>query len=269
MKKIIIVKLLILFFVINTFAQKSVASYHTQIVGSIYTTDLSSGYQMDTKSLRVQTAIALVVKGDQQTTTLFDKLPLAKEFSKKNKQRNVIMINKQTGKYSVYEAFTIENNEANLGLAETPAIESLKDKSTISLSYESLKTAMNLSLLAVQKDSILDKKNGWLQVADIVDSEGLSLLREQPVMIRGSKGIRLMMDSEIGLGNLDEAVKIYEWLDKFNSTRNDLDVVKITRKTNLSKMFRAGEKIKPFVEAEMDKWKYSEADKDAVRGVKN
>lgn len=55
---------------------------------------------------------------------------------------------------------------------------------------------------------------------------------------------------------------------KLNSKSNDLDVVKITRETNLSKLYRASEKLRPFVESEMNRWKYAEADKNAVRGVK-
>jgi hypothetical protein len=46
-----------------------------------------------------------------------------------------------------------------------------------------------------------------------------------------------------------------------------LDVVKANRKTNLANMFRADEKLKPFVEKEMKRWKYTEEEKTAVRGV--
>ena len=108
----------------------------------------------------------------------------------------------------------------------------------------------------------------WWEVADIVDAEGLSLIKKSNMpLIVGSKGIRLLFDTELEKSNFDEALKIYQWLEKLNINSNDLNVVKITRKTNLSKLFAASEKLRPFVEAEMSKWKYSEADRIAVRGT--
>lgn len=89
-------------------------------------------------------------------------------------------------------------------------------------------------------------------------------------MMAGSKGIRLLFDSELAAGNFNEAIKIYDWYDKRNTANNsnDLDIVKITRKTNLSKIYQYAVPFRPFVEKEMTKWNYSEADKAAVRGVK-
>jgi hypothetical protein len=119
------------------------------------------------------------------------------------------------------------------------------------------------------KDAEIDRFPVKWRVADIVDAEGLTLFKNPKIpLLRGSKGVRLLFDDELAQGNHDEALAIYQWLEKINIKGNDLDIVKIARKTNLSKLYRASDKLKPFVETEMVKWKYSEPDKAAVRGTK-
>lgn len=243
----------------------------SNIIGNIYQADYSTGKIVDSSELIKTVPKAVVVKGDERTATIFDSLLFAKEFSRKNSQANVIMFNKKTKKYSLHEAIITENIPINLQLAETPFRKALKDKSIIPTTYESLKINHEYSLQLLPKEKELGQYNYTVEweVADIVDVEGLSLIKNNNIqLMRGSKGVRLLFDSELEKSNFDEAVKIYQWLEKINLNSNDLDVVKVNRKTNLAKMFRASDKLKPLIEAEMVKWKYTEEEKATIRGTK-
>jgi tetratricopeptide (TPR) repeat protein len=242
----------------------------SNIVGNLYKADYSAGKIVNSGDLAKTEPKAVVVKGDERTVTKFDSLLLAKEFSKKNKQANVIMFDKQTKKYSLYEAIIGENSPATIQVAETPFRKVLKDKPIVPITYEAIKISPDYSLQLLPKIKELESYSYAVQseVADIVDAEGLSLIKKENLeLMFGSKGVRLLFDSELLKSNFDEALKIYQWLDKLNANSNDLDVVKINRKTNLSKMFKASDKLKPFVEAEMVKWKYTDDEKTAIRGV--
>jgi hypothetical protein len=255
----------------NAFAQppsqieksKAESKAESNIIGYVYQADYSKSKIIYPADLANSVPKAIVVKGDERTKTLFDSLLLAKEFSKKNKQANVIILDNRTKKYSLYELIIGENSPVAVELAETPFRKALNNKPSVPMTYEALKISPDYSL------QLLPTKTKSSEVADIVDAEGLSLIKKTNIqLITGSKGIRLLFDSELEKSNFDEALKIYQWLDKLNANSNDLDVVKINRKTNLSKMFAASDKLKPFVEAEMVKWNYAEADKTAVRGTK-
>ena len=235
----------------------------SNIIGNVYQADYSKSKIFYPSDLANTVPKAIVVKGDERKVAKFDSLLLAKEFSKKNKQANVIILDKQTKKYSLYELIIGENSPTAVQLADTPFRKALNNKPSVPMTYEALKISPDYSL------QVIAKKMSWGEVADIVDAEGLSLIKKTNMQLMvGSKGIRLLFDSELEKSNLDEALKIYQWLEKLNIKSNDLDVVKITRKTNLSKMFHYAEKLRPFVEAEMEKWKYSEADRKAVRGTR-
>ena len=240
----------------------------SNIVGSIYKVDLSGGkafYPPYTLLL-----LNVVVKGDQKGAREgFDTQAAAKDLGKRNKKPHVIMFNSELKKYFLYEAFATENIYPNVQLAETPFAKVLKDKSNIPLTYEFLKIDPEYSVQSMPKDAELDIYPVAWTVVDILDAEGLTLFKAPRIpLMRGSKGVRYLMDSELEKSNVDEAVKIYQWLEKINVNGQELDVVKITRKTNLSKMFRASEKLRPFVEKEMAKHGYGDADKAAVRGTK-
>jgi hypothetical protein len=244
----------------NIFAQPTSES---NIIGNVYQADYSKSKVFYPSDLANSVPKAIVVKGDERTKTLFDSLIAAKEFSKKNKQANVIIFDNRTKKYSLYELIIGENSPVAVELAETPFRKALNNKPSVPMTYEALKISPDYSL------QLLPSKMKSSEVADIVDAEGLSLIKKTNMqLMAGSKGIRLLFDSELEKSNFDEALKIYQWLEKLNINSNDLDVVKINRKTNLSKMFAASDKLKPFVEAEMTKWNYAEADKTAVRGTK-
>ena len=262
-------------FTFNSFAQKSPENEKSKaeqksesnIIGNVYQADYSKSKIIYPSDLANSVPKAIVVKGSERTLTKFDSLNDAKEFSKKNKQANVITLDKQTKKYSLYELIIGENSPVAVELAETPFRKALNNKPSVPMTYEALKISPDYSLQVLA--SLINKRTGSSEVADIVDAEGLSLIKKTNMqLMAGSKGIRLLFDSELEKSNFDEALKIYQWLEKLNAKSNDLDVVKITRKTNLSKLYRADEKLKPFVEAEMVKWNYAEGDKNAVRGMK-
>ena len=154
-------------------------------------------------------------------------------------------------------------------LAETPFSKAIKGKSKIPLSYEFLKIEPEYSVQPMPKDVELDPYPVKWKVADIIDAEGLTIFKNPKFpLLRGSKGVRFLFDSELGASNFDEALKIYQWLEKVNIKGNDLDVVKTMRRTNLGKLYRATDKLRPFVEKEMSKWKYTEEEKIAIRGTK-
>lgn len=242
----------------------------SNVVANIYKFDVSGSNIVSPVFDEAIPVLNVIIKGELLGKSGgYDSAAEAKAAGKQYNVSRVIMLNKELNKYFLYEAFIAENTFLNLTLAETPFSKVMNGKSPIPLTYESLKINPEYSVQPMPEDYDLDKYPVVWKLIDIVDKEGLILIkmRNMPVL-RGSKGIRLMLDKELGLGNFDEAVKIYQWLEKININSNDLDVVKITRKTNLSKFYNASEKLKPFVEAEMVKWNYTEADKMAVRGTK-
>jgi tetratricopeptide (TPR) repeat protein len=240
----------------------------SNLIGYVFKADFSLGNAVYPSDLVKTAPKAIVVKGDERTKTLFDSLLLAKEFSKKNKKANVIIFDKQTKKYSLYELIIGENSPVAVQLAETPFRKALNNKPIFPMTYEAVKISADYSLQLLTPEKELKPYLNLSEVADVVDAEGLSLIKKSNIpLIVGMKGIRYLFDSELQQSNFDEALKIYQWLDKLNANSNDLDVVKINRKTNLSKMFAATDKLKPFVETEMVKWTYTEEEKTAVRGT--
>ena len=242
----------------------------SNIVANILKFDLSGGKMLNPPYTEAVVVLNVIVKGEPVGSKKgFDTLPAAKDFGKKAKQPNVLMFDKNAGKYFLYEAFVTENTWPNVSLAETPFGKALKGKSTVPVTYETLKIEPEYSVQPMHNDAALDETKLPWQFIDILDAEGLTLLKDPKIpLLNGSKGIRLLFDSELAKSNFDEAQKIYDWYDKRNTANNanDLDVVKLTRKTNLSKMYQYAEKLRPFVEQEMTRWKYSEPDKIAVRG---
>ncbi|MBK7393757.1 MAG: hypothetical protein IPI64_10735 [Chloracidobacterium sp.] len=244
----------------------------SNVVANIYTFDLSGG-KVVTPAYNERLPVSNVIVKGEQLSLLdgFDTLAAAKEYSKKRKTPQVIMLNTESKKLFLYEAFITENIWPNIMLAETPFRKALNGRSKLALNYETLKIEASYSVQPQPKVAALEKYPVKWQLADIVDAEGLSLLKSPSIqLLNGSKGLRLGFDSELAKGNFDEALKIYNWLDQRNTSTggNDLDVVKISRKTNLSKLYKYAEKLRPFVEKEMTKWNYPEAEKLAVRGGK-
>ncbi len=243
---------------------------NSNIVANILKLDLVGQMMVNPTYTTSVPALNVIVKGEQiGLVDGFESLQKAKEFAKKRKEPKVIMFNKLTNKHFLYEAFIVENIYPNVQLAETPFRKVLNGKIKLPLTYETLKIDAQYSVQPMPKDAVLDDEKLTWQFVDVIDAEGLTLLKDPKIsLLNGSKGVRLLFDSELAKGNFDEVVAIYNWFEKINARSLDLDVVKITRKTNLSKIYQYAEKLRPFVEKEMTKSKYSEEDKAAVRGVK-
>ena len=133
---------------------------------------------------------------------------------------------------------------------------------SIALDYTNIRLEPNRGLIAA-KGSV----NNLGEIVNIVNADGLYLRNNSAHLfgIVGSKYWRMTLDQELREGNFDEAKAIYAALDLRNKDSNHLDVVKITRKTNLSKFYHASESLRPFVEAEMVRWNYDNVQKEAVR----
>lgn len=242
----------------------------SNIVARILKFDLSGGKMLNPPYTESAPALNIIVKGEPIGAKKgYDTLAAAKDFGRKSKQPHVVMFNRTNKKHFLYETFITENIWPNVSLAETPFNKALKGKSTIPFSYEALKIEPEYTVQPEPNDATPDNPKLPWQFIDVLDAEGLTLLKDPKIpLLNGSKGVRLLFDRELAKSNFDEALKIYNWYDKRNTLNkaNDLDVVKITRKTNLSKIYQYAEKLRPFVEKEMTRWKYSEADKIAVRG---
>lgn len=133
---------------------------------------------------------------------------------------------------------------------------------SIALDYTSIRLEPNRGLIAAS-----GSVNNLGEIVNIVNADGLYLRNKSAHLfgIVGSKYWRMTLDQELREGNYNEAKAIYAALDLRNKDSNHLDVVKITRRTNLSKFYHASESLRPFVEAEMVRWNYSELQKEAVR----
>jgi len=244
----------------------------TNIVANIIKYDLSGQKTINPSNTPSVPVLNVIIKGDGiGLRDGFDSLTKAKEVARKQKEPQVLMLNKVSNRYFLYQAYVTENIYPNIQLAETPFRKALRGRSNIPLTYEALKIEPEYSVQPMPADAAFDKYNLPWQFVDVLDAEGLSLIKSPTFqLLNGSKGVRLLFDNELSKGNFDEALKIYNWYDKRNTANNgnDLDVVKITRKTNLSKIYQYAEPLRPFVEKEMTKWKYAEADKMAVRGIR-
>lgn len=242
------------------------------IVANVYQVDTSGGKIVYPADIGYMKPAAIIFYGSVLGgSNGFDTLVAAKEAARKLKKSVVIKRDKQKNKFFLREAYITDNLPINYALAETPLGKSVAGKTKLPLTYEALKISSDYTVQQLPKEAEVDRENSYSEIVDIIDAEGLTLIKKTNMqLMAGSKGIRLLFDAELAAGNFDEAKKIYDWYDKRNTATgaNDLDVVKITRKTNLSKIYQYAEKLRPFVEAEMTKWKYAEPDKAAVRGTK-
>lgn len=242
------------------------------IVANVYQVDTSGGKIVYPADLQYMKPAAIIFCGGVLGgLNGFDTLVAAKDAARKLKKGVVIKRDKVKNKFLLYEAYITDNVPINVALAETPFGKAVAGKTKLPLTYEALKISSDHSVQRMPKEAEVDRENTFSEIIDVIDAEGLTLIKKTNMqMMAGSKGIRLIFDSELAAGNFNEALYIYNWFEKRNTANNsnDLDVVKITRKTNLAKFYQYAEKLRPFVEAEMTKWNYSEADKSAVRGVK-
>ncbi|MDI1243535.1 MAG: hypothetical protein PSX80_16615 [bacterium] len=239
------------------------------IVANVYQVDTSGGKVVYPYDLQYVNPTAVIFYGSSLgRLNGFDTLAAAKEIALNIKKSLVIRRDKQTNKFFLHEAFITDNVPINVSLAETPFGKAAAGKTKLQLTYEALKISSDHTVQRLPKEAEVDRHNST-EIVDMIDADGLTLIKKTNMqLMAGSKGIRLLFDSELAAGNFNEALKIYDWFDKRNTANsaNDLDIVKITRKTNLSKIYQYAQTLRPFVEKEVTRWNYSDADKAAVRG---
>jgi hypothetical protein len=207
---------------------------------------------------------AIVVKGDARGNPEgFGNEFYAKAFAKTQKGSSVIALNQKSKRWLVFEAIVAPNTPSAVKLAETPLRNALRDSLKVVLNYEAFKIKINQSLYLYE--NTFDKFIEGVFVRDVVDAAGLSLVsRNTTKRESGMKGISTLLSEEVLVLHLDEAMAIYQYLDRLNANSNDLEVVKANRKRNLKVMCNSAI-LKSFVEQEMTRWNYTEADKVDIR----
>lgn len=218
----------------------------------------------------------IVVRGDAVNKIGAETLAKAKEVALKSKGGDVIIFDKQMKSYFVYQCFLSYYSHFDAKTAETSERKTLDfqldfgafgdELKPIDFDFASLKLNFDRHLMLL-KDP-WDRYNVWNEVVDIVDAKGLSVITNNRFLQPGDIGWRQIMNGEITEKRYDEALAIYQHLEKISLANKDQESVKRIRKENLTKLYFASEKLRPFVEKEMTKWKYAEADRIAVRGTK-
>ncbi len=208
---------------------------------------------------------AIVVKGDARGNPEgFGNEFYAKAFAKTQKGSSVIALNQKSKRWLVFEAIVAPNTPSAVKLAETSLRNALRDSLKVTLNYEAFKIKINQSLYLYE--NTFDKFIEGVFVRDVVDAAGLSLVRRNNNLVAGMKGIRFLLSDEMDIIHLDEAQAIYQYLDRLNANSNDLEVVKATRKSNLKEMAKSAI-LKPFVEQEMIRFNYTDAEKKEVLDI--
>ncbi len=176
--------------------------------------------------------------------------------------RNKVIVKTGTRGFKLYEAFVVDASETNLEKAKTS--NDFKNDLTQLMSFKYLKLSFDRSLLPVKKDAAHPSLK--VEIVDILDSSNLSVLRRQPFPFTNEKKAYAdLLDGEIKAENLEEAKVVYQQIESLGAKSGETDETKATRKTNLAKLYRRYD-LKSFVEQEMTKYKYTEAEKQAVRG---
>ena len=174
---------------------------------------------------------------------------------------NRIIVKTGTRGFKLYEAIVVEASERNLKTAQIS--NDFKSDLTQIMYFKDHKLAFDRSLILVRKDGAHPSLK--VEVVDILDSSNLSVLRRQPFPITNEKkGYADLLDGELKAGNLDEAKAVYQHLASLAAKSGETDETKAERKTNLTKLYREYD-LKSFVEQEMTKYNYTEAEKQAVK----
>lgn len=245
--------------------------------------DLIKAAEMESKSnivaevflKDVGNAEMMVVKGDAVNQVGVDTLAQANAIAKKSKRSNVIIFDKQKKKYFVYTCILSYYSSFNARQAETTDHSGLDQLDIFSdfgdefkpIPFEFASLKLNLERHLMLFKDPWDRYNAWSEVIDIVDAKGLSVVSSSRFFQPGEIGWKQLIDGEVTAQRYPEALEIYLHLEKINATNKDQESVKRIRKDNLAKLYFALATLRPFVEKEMKKWKYNEADKTAVRGT--
>jgi hypothetical protein len=228
------------------------------IAGNIIDYRISSIYQ--STAVIVMTGVVGAKKG-------YDSYQAAKDDAAKIKGVEAILENTaaKAMRYGLASTIVVKTTPENLALLQSDPTKLVNDPS-IALDFKSMLLDPNIELFMPR-----GKVQTKFLVHDIVNEQGLQIgsLQQQNTGAKGSKFWRQTLDAQLRNERLDEAKAVYLEFDAMNTKggSNDLDVVKITRETNLAKLYNSGPKLQPFVEAEMKRWKYDDAQKAKVRGA--
>jgi hypothetical protein len=189
----------------------------------------------------------------------------AKKLEAANKfQRDSIVVirNNQTKKFEIFQALPIENTTINSTIASSPFTSTLKPTTKFTFNYEFIRMHNSLALISPPKGFYAD-----YDVVDIIDRQGLSLITTDnlPIGSSGTKTLLATVERELSRNYFSEAKAAYLYFDRVTSPTPNLENVKTTRRTMLTKMYKMPI-LQKFVEEEMTKRNYTDAERKIVMG---
>jgi hypothetical protein len=189
----------------------------------------------------------------------------AKKLEAANKfQRDSIVVirNNQTKKFEIFQALPVENTTINSTIASSPFTSTLKPTTKFTFNYEFIRMHNTLALITPPKGFYAD-----YDVVDIIDRQGLSLITTDnlPTGSSGTKTLLATVERELSRNYFSEAKAAYQYFDRVTSPTPNLENVKTTRRTMLTKMYKMPI-LQKFVEEEMTKRNYTDAERKIVMG---
>lgn len=189
-----------------------------------------------------------------------------KTTAEKSNQPFTVLQNKKSGKMTVFAAVPNVTDAVNLLFASTegafPNVLDVKPTPNFKFDYEGTRMNFDRNVIMSQDNSSPDYK-----LIGIYDAKGLSVTTTTDFpKYRGTKAIQENFEQEISAKNFAEAKQSYLYFDRITSATPNLDIVKSNRRLMLLKIHRASPDLREFVEAEMARVNYTEADKKFVRG---
>ncbi|MCU0240393.1 MAG: hypothetical protein MUC29_13215, partial [Pyrinomonadaceae bacterium] len=179
-------------------------------------------------------------------------------------QRSLIAVirNNQTKKFEIFQAIPVENTTINSTIAESPFNRMLEPTTKITFNYDYIRMNPNLALIAPPKGFYAD-----YDVVDIIDRKGHSLVTTDnlPNGTGGTKTMLAAVERELSRNYFDEAKATYLYFDRVTSPTPNLENVKTTRRSMLTKMYKTPT-LRKFVEDEMTRLKYTDAERNIVLG---
>ncbi|NJM53736.1 MAG: hypothetical protein HC846_10320 [Blastocatellia bacterium] len=175
-----------------------------------------------------------------------------------------LVVNRNNPKfpYEICEVIFVELTTINLTVGTSPFRYNLTNTPKLTPEYENLKINPEQVLIVPPMDFFPK-----MQVYDILDAKGLSLVTTKKFPdARGTKLMSGVLDNELIRKNFAEAKAAYQYFDRITAATPNLDIIKSTRRQMLAKMYRIAPDLREFVEAEMTRVNYSDADKKIVRG---
>lgn len=169
-------------------------------------------------------------------------------------------------KYLLFAVRLIENTPENVARISRSEFSALTEADLAVVEYRNLKCRFRHVEMNLERAF-----NGKPGITNVVDAKGLYVASYKitPTGTGAGKILSMTMDRELGNGNYAEAKEIYLYLQDLNANSQDLDIVKATAQTNLTKLYRSGQPdLQTFAEAEMERRGYSQALITAIKSQK-